>query len=1484
MSARVMEASSSSKVTVEYHDPSGVFPLVSRDIATRLPLRSLNWQSPSRPLRQIRQLHLDFVPDQHTETSLRPPTQNADANGPTSFDIVRTGNDPRKDAVKERRHQIPGLKTAPYLKLYILRCDDKDVYKAADRQRIREWLRENTQAEGKRGANHEAFEWLILHVVIPGTVAASEARWRESVKEPDELKERKRSNLKLPGKSSRTVFDRLRADFNDSGMNAQDRIAQIRLLKKDVSPDLLPTPTVAETLGETPQERDLAWKDLMDKLKVLILGPFDARVRQYEADIAEQEARRSLPGFNFCTFFIHKEGLAKALESIGLVEDALVIYDELSLGLETAVRELASGEAERTATTFATYTIDIRARIQGGGKSTVNGTHGDQNAVTEGKRRHADLFSKDYREKIVRSDISVFDFFCYLFLRQKALILRLANTRAARAELGGGGAVKDGGEDLVLTSEVAWRASSFIHNNARTLRQDLQDWSQTNKPALSQTDIESLLCAWTYAVAEHVLSETAAPVLDLAQSDSKTTGPNGTHKLTRLDFAFPMGASPYPQRSSSLMIRKPPPQPPELQRPASMAVESVGSPPSSAGTMESAAQNAGIPGLPELATYRAELLMVQRRMVELLAARRGWHAGWASVKHKRRGDDRTLDEVDLDADADEQVDPKTAPGEEEPDISQCLPAYLAQDLESEVTFHSAYERLSEQAMRYFALATQTKSVEAIIGDLAVLKRQQGDVASAETYLKHLLPSYEQKGWSVMQAEMLSFYAECLKELGQKPRYVETVLKLLGKVARRKMAMRLPRTRLSHATATDDEFNVSGLLADAIAVSVSLTTDLTSPLDQYFSNLELDREVIHFEDKDGFALLLRFGHVTDDDFTELGQVSLRLVGLEDPNQEIRLLSDGAISIKPGIVELRLGTTTTAFGLFLAESVTIHAGKLSFVHHFRPQTQPTLKLNDDEVLVTTQPSDESRSTQPVIFIYPVEHAFDTHVKVRKDVHIDKPRRLEVLLSSGWNEIRSITLRMKPTSAGLRLHLADATFDGVEHNDKEARKQGQLALCEMAANTSAMIEVPYTVDQATPHISMRLEIRYETSKGSFSFLKSVSLRHELPLDVDVDDIFRADMLFSRFTVRPTAGLPLVITDAALQESSVYGVHAPPLGGPVTVYANSPLELMCKVTRQQDLEHKPAKRDAALCLTLQYMSTAEVLAEMMQGTFAAALRQSEYQRFSRLLLPVVAARCKTLLAGSVLEVAVLLGQLKTPSFADFGWQDIVAPLPQIVRSGLSEWLMNWHREHASLPIDYDSALAKESSRRLKISVEIPTVDIVFTTSLMLSRDAVPESPWANVLTLGKPVQAELRVSSTDAWSAHLLFAQSKQKTPQARPHSILEVHADPEVWLLGGPRRVHFQALPADPVVFGLILIPLKVGEHRLPVIDIQAEPETVEEGKSGAKPRDVVSCETHCVGSGQTVEVIRDVRMTRIHVDDSAVGDVGLAGQPAGASAPG
>ncbi|KAK5118590.1 hypothetical protein LTR85_008055 [Meristemomyces frigidus] len=1466
-----MEASSSSKVTVEHHDPSGVFPLVSRDIASRLPLRNLNWQSPSRPLRQIRQLHVEFVPDQFTETSLRPPVERLDSNGPNSFDIVRSGKDVRKDAVKERRHQIPGLKTSPYLRVYVLRCDDKDTYKATERNRLREWVRENAQTDRKRGENHEASEWLILHVVIPDTVAASEPRWRESQSEPDMLKERKTSNMKLPGKRSKTVFDRLRADFNDSGKAGQDRIAQIRVLKKDVPPDLLPTPAVAETLAETPLERENAWKDLMDKFKTLILGPFDARVRQYETDVAEQEARRSLPGWNFCTFFIHKEGLAKALESIGLVEDALAIYDELSLGLETVVRDLASGQAGGTATTFAAHTDDIEARILGTGKTVANGTAAHEGGSKPAAKR-PDLFGKDYREQIVRSNISVFDFFCYLFIRQKALILRLANTQGARAEMGST-AVKDAGEDLVLTSEVCWRASSFIHNNARTLRQDLVNGSKTHSPS----DIEALVCSWTYAVADQVLAETAAPQMDLTESAEKPLA-NGTKGLKRADFGFGLGANPYPQRSSSLAIRKPAP---ELQRPPSTIGESTFSPPSSSGTDAAPPKAAGIPGLPELATYRAELVMMQRKMLEQLAERRTWRAGWAAVRHAKAGklQDVSLDNAETIGDVAERNGTTSHEERDSATVSSLLAASLKLALASEADFQDVYQLLSDQAMRYYALATQTKSVEGIVGDLALLKRQQGDFEAAESFIKHLLPSYATEGWGTVEMEILIVYAECLKELHRSEDYVKIVLDLLAKVWQRKLTRKVLTIGLPQHDFEDDGIDASGMLSNVVQYSSRLEREMTRPMGDYFTGLEVETEVRHLEDRDGFTLHLRFRHLIEAEI-ELDGVSVRLVSADEPSQEIWLVSGGTVRLTHGTVEADVESTITTFGAYYVDKMVVKAGKVQFAQELQPKPDtPALVLNDAEPPVAHSMSYK----RPFVFLYPAEHAFNAEISVAKDIQIDKPRHLIIAISSGLNEIEDLELKMKPTSAGLRLHLGDAKYADDTQQRKSGGMAGQLRLGSLAEHSSATVRVPYTIEQPTKDISLRFEARYHTSKGSFSFFSSIVLRHELPLDVDVDDIFHLDTLFSNFTVRATNKLPAVITEAALGDSPVYTVESPPVVGmPMTVFDRSPARLIYKIGRKPSTGGKHAKRDAILAIHLRCVPADEFLAATLQSRFLEDLKSSDFQPLARLLLPVMSERCRRQFSIADVEVAIMLEQARVPSYEDIGWQEVIATLPKAAQPELAAWLQRWHAEHAHVKLDYQSAEANEASRHITISVDVPTVDFVHSASLSLLGDDQQSEAGPQVLTVGRPIKARASIRHTKQWSDASIFANAKAK--DASPGFVMDVHAESDTWIVGGQRRAHFTPDEGEATAFELILIPLKAGQHSLPTVDVQPEPVVDADGRNDQRRQPSVSCETHYESSGQSVRVIRDLRTTRLHIEDGAVSTEAPPLRPETATEPG
>ncbi|GAB7365728.1 hypothetical protein MBLNU230_g7065t1 [Neophaeotheca triangularis] len=1459
-----MEASESSKVTVEYHDPSGVFPLVSRDLAHRLPLRNLNWQSPSRPLRQIKTLHVDFIPDKHTSSSLRPPAHRVDSTGPNSVDIVRGGEDPRRQAFKERRHQIPGLKTSPYLKVYLLRCDDKDAYKSTERQKLREWIRDNAPAEGKR-EKHDAFEWLVIHVVIPDTIASSEPRWRET-KDDDELKERPKSSAKWPGKSTRTVFDKLRADFNESSKTGPDRIAQLRLTKDQVPPDLLPTPAVAPTLEETLPERENAWADLVAKLKNLILIPFDLRVRQYEEDIAEQDARRALPGWNFCTFFIHKEGLAKALESVGMVEDALALYDELSAGLESVLRDQAAGKADGSATSFSPHTDDIEERILG-----AKSTSGDVAPAERSSRDHGlGLFAKDYRERIVMSQISVFDFFCYLFVRQKALLLRLANAQVIRQDLGG-----NSNEDLMLIAEVTQRSLAFIHSNARILRADLasgyDDSSTlpTSKPFVdsiyrsqdtftqqeAQISTDCLVSSWCHAVAGLVLDETTTSAPTLAEANRASALAKLTGGSNQSGFGFIQGADVYPQRFSSLNNKRPPSRATELRSPPA-GPDDMFSPPSSSGGESDRGSKVVLPGMVQLAVHRAELLVLRRKMLELLASRSGWVAGWAGQRKSRLEENNDANVKTAPPDDDET---RKAPPRDR------LPPYLAPSLDSESSFLDTYAKLSDSAIRHYQLASHFKSAEAIQGDLAVLKIQQGDYAAAATYFQQALPTYAADGWSLAEAEALSMHAKCLKELRERNDYVRTVLVLLGRIAKRRMENLCAGKRLAGG-AKPELLDAKGYLPDLLEYSKSLPYEITSSLGDFFADLHVDCTVRHLGDRDGFKLALSFRHVLDDDF-EVDQVSLRLARVEDAKDELWLHRDGPVTVMNGVVELELESSASTFGAFLVDSVILKARKLRFERKFQPPEQPdgaALGISYEEP--KTAPPTQARS---VVLLYPDTGAFEAEVALAKSIHIDKPRHLHITLRSGRNDISSIELRLKPTSAGLRLHLGDATTQHVDKATSTGKRGkpgmlGQISLGALSPNSNGTVTLPYTIETNGQPISLRLEATYHTPAGSFTFTLAKKLSSELPLDVDVNDIFHHDALFSNFTVRPMHSTPVRIVGIRLKDSAMYAVETPPCTAhPVMVSEAHPARLAYKLTRKAG-SASTSKRDAALELIVDYVAIDDLVADAVLRSFGMALSGSHLAGLERLLMPVLRERCGRHLTPAESQMAMLTNEAKVPSHEEVGWPEILDTLPDNLKFGAETWLRQWHQEHPKLNLN-STEHSTQACKRITLTVDVPTVDFVNTATLRLLDIEDKQPTGSTITTLGQPLSAELTVRSTTAWNG-----PSKAKSPQSFTLDIQP--SDPDSWLISGPRRSRFTYISEDdePHITSLTLVPLKLGELALPNLEIA--PVTATEGPEGSGVEaEGPSCETDYRSAGRVVTVVRDERTRRVWVPDIA-GDGG------------
>lgn len=477
-------------LAVEYHDPSGLFPLIQSQLVSRFPLKNLHWKAPTRPLRSIDSLHVDLVPSADT-------TSQAEIAASTPSSATA---DHAKGSSKERRHQIPGLRQTPYLKVYILRCDDSDNYKSTARKQVRDWVKTHTppsqsSSSTSKQENHDAFEWMILHVVLPDTPAASQPRGSAGTANGEKEKTNLASRFT---KGTTTLLEKLRADFETPSKSGPERVSQIRLQKDIVPPHMLPqAPVTSPPITESPQEQERAWSEVIVKFKQLILRSFDLRVGQYEDDIREKDSQRSLPGWNFCTFFILKEGLARGFESVGLVEDALLGYDELSIGLDTVIREQATEGNTAQGGVINDYTEDLYEQALKL-SSSIQDKDDDENV--EELKFHDDApinaNKKDYRGQILSNNISVFEFRTYVFARQMSLLLRLGNSHSARSDLASKlqprpntavaqrsvddsniGIKSDNSsadsEDLFSLAELCSRALNFITFAGRVLRSDL---------------------------------------------------------------------------------------------------------------------------------------------------------------------------------------------------------------------------------------------------------------------------------------------------------------------------------------------------------------------------------------------------------------------------------------------------------------------------------------------------------------------------------------------------------------------------------------------------------------------------------------------------------------------------------------------------------------------------------------------------------------------------------------------------------------------------------------------------------------------------------------------------------------------------------------------------------------------------------------------------------------------------------------------------
>ncbi|KAK3900601.1 hypothetical protein C8A05DRAFT_35762 [Staphylotrichum tortipilum] len=1550
---------SSSKVTVEYSDPHDVYKLLAPGLIPRLPLRDLNWQSHAGPLRSISTLHAELVPTGVDGSVLFTPLSSPNPKPPGPADSTaapasrddgfqtaavggRTGSsDQQGDSVastlrppaaaaaagaaagKERRHQIPGLRRTPYLKVLLVRCDDNDTYKSTTRAEIREWVKTNTAGSQSKTSttaeNHDAFEWLLVHVVLPNSTAATQPRI--SGKAPDSSSDATKTSSSSRWRGgSTTLLEKMRADFNGSAKGGIDRVRQIRIGINDVPYNMLPrvVPAVPTGYQETEQDAENAWADLITKFKELILSSFDRRVSQYEDDIKERDAQRSLPGWNFCTFFILKEGLARGFESVGLVEDALVVYDQLSVGLDNIIQEqAAAGSAETHGGALLSYTEDLKdlaqktmAEIAGGQLEFDEEEAVDLQAqaadLQAGEKKRVENFDgipitsskKPYRDLILANNVSLFDFRCYIFARQIALLLRLANAWSSREELLAklkeqqelvprGVApqtplpkMADEPEILLHLAEICKRTLEFVPAVSTVMRRDIvaamaaakaeqaagpAGDKEADQPALDSLlaeVIDNMVASFAFSVAQQILAQTSTKALPIPPSTL------GTQEAHEQKAAIPEPKTMmHPARSSSL-ITQPPQYPPHspLGFPGPGRLED---------TLAAPFLKAG---LEDLAAQRAELCALSRNILEECGKKRGWTDGWASVPTVGETGVAGMEDVSLEDDDDDKAEPKEeTPENLQTSVAGVNNALLRTALDNRDDFYRLYETLVDKALRHYTVANHTHSVQANMADLAVLKFHLGEYTEAAFYFYRVIPFFGESGWSLLELSMLVMYARCLKELEKLDDYVNKALRqLLSKAAAAEKDRLQQKSRfrlgLSLTTQYPEASAISGFLTDLLEVSASLEKDVRIPLTSLFCDLGLDGPPFYDDGQDSFSLFLDLHSLLVDEF-EATSVSLRISSsAAGGNKEIWLQTKGPVTIRPGPNKVRVQSTVMMAGTFEVDQVRLCSNKV-LLHYDRD---------------TSAAADKSAGClkNPRVTLYQRASCLDVQLMGAQDLQLDKKKSLDLEVSTGWNGVTSCEVKVKAATGGLRLVMSEAEVVGSLQ--PTSCQGGSFTFGAMPANSSVKIKFPFTVENDVLDVTVRAEVTYATAKGSFTFSKTSSVPISLAVEVNVQDIFKHDALFSRFAVSTASDSPLRLLRSELLGSDLFDSHfGHPSSQPVVVFPKQPASLLYKITRKPGSKLGP-KVKKTLYLKLYYSVIQDEIEGLLAQSLTADLEPTPLREYSKLVISKVLSSLRQGLSAYDLEKATLLGELPTSFLAtSTNWDRQFAGFNNSTTtpSPLVTFLRAWLNSHPVLRLHNPSPPPREHS--ITIPVDIPSVSVVHTADLRLAQPLPTlsglsaENEGCPTVVVNQLLPATLHLRWTRAWDTGVDGSARKQDLEFGYEiaSSAGGLAGGPagagagEAWLVGGRRRGHFviPGLEDDDDEGGLsstveteaeipvVLVPLREGYLPFPGVEIR-EVGGGEGGENGEH------CETDYRNLGESVCVVADRGEVTVSLDAS------------------
>lgn len=358
--------------------------------------------------------------------------------------------------------------------------------------------------------------------------------------------------------------------------------------------------------------------------------------------------------------------------------------------------------------------------------------------------------------------------------------------------------------------------------------------------------------------------------------------------------------------------------------------------------------------------------------------------------------------------------------------------------------------------------------------------------------------------------------------------------------------------------------------------------------------------------------------------------------------------------------------TLQGKYLVDRIEMRAGNIAFT--ISGGNFPTIALGYRDMV-----DSNDGDNRPHIHCYAAPDGLQAKIVTPHLINLDDMRTLEVEFNSGRNDIKTGTIRVRPATAGLRLRVAEAkVVDGdikVNTNDES----GNIEFTKFGPKSFARFRIPYTVDENHSTLSARLEATYETAQGRFSYSSVYTILSALPISVNVQDIFKEDALFSRFTVSPATMTPLRILSCRIPSSEVFEVQPSiPESTAMDVFPKQPASLVYKI-RQREGKAKGTTPKSPLLLTVEFTCVDDESLDAIERKFRSDIEKSQFCQYTSLLSSHIAQMVRTRLSASDMEVIGLVREIEMLPYQSLQWESLLGALGE-PREEVRKWLIKWH------------------------------------------------------------------------------------------------------------------------------------------------------------------------------------------------------------------